>query len=153
MDAWYQTASGKPARLLIAHADPQLRSLLASRFVNSGWVVHQFEDGNQLLDWLSDDLLFHGGPGGSDLIVADIRLPGRTGHELLEDLRRAGWSTPFILTVKGRSPYPASKIREFKRAVVFEAPFEIYDLVTASYYLLDRAPVEEDRRAVPRRTP
>jgi DNA-binding response OmpR family regulator len=153
MDAWNHLASGQPARLLIAHTDPQLRSLLASQFGHNGWVVHQFEDGKKLLDWLSDDLLHHGGPGRSDLIVADVRLPGRKGHELLADLRLAGWSTPFILTTKARSRYPAAKIRKHKRAFVFEAPFEIDDLVTASYYLLDRAPVDGDRRAVPRRSP
>ena len=153
MDAWNHLASGKSARLLIAHTDPQLRSLLASQFGHNGWVVHQFEDGNQLLDWLSDDLLYSGEPGRSDVIVADIRLPGRKGHELLVDLRRAGWSIPFILTAKGRSRYPASKIRKYQRVFVFEAPFEIDDVVTASYYLLDRVPVEVDRRAVPRRSP
>ena len=146
-------ASGKSARLLIAHTDPQLRSLLASQFGHNGWVVHQFEDGNQLIDWLSDDLLFRGAPGRSDLIVADTRLPGRKGHELLADLRRAGWSIPFILTAKRRSRYPAAKIRNYKRAFVFEAPFEIDDLVTASYYLLDRMPAQGDRRANPRRSP
>lgn len=153
MDTWNHSASVKSARLLVAHTDPQLRSLLASQFGHNGWVVHQFKDGNELLDWLSDDLLYRGEPGRSDLIVADVRLPGRRGHELLADLRRAGWSIPFILTARGRSRYPASKIRKYKRAFVFEAPFEIDDLITASYYLLDRASVDGDRRAVPRRSP
>ncbi len=153
MHAWNQLYAGRPARLLIAHTDPQLRSQLASQFGHNGWVVHQFEDGNQLLDWLSEDLLFHGEPGNSDLIVADMRLPGRNGHELLADLRSAGWSIPFILTSGKRSQYPADEIRKYPRALVFEAPFEIYDLVTASYYLLERTPVEAESRAVPARAP
>jgi CheY-like chemotaxis protein len=153
MYAWNHWVSGEPARLLIAHTDPRLRSQLASQFGHNGWVVHQFEDGNQLLDWLSDDLLFNGGPGKSDLIVADVRLPGRNGHELLADLRRAGWSIPFILTSKKEFRNPTAEIQRYPRAFVFEAPFEIYDLVTASYYLLDQTPVEANCRAVPARAP
>jgi DNA-binding response OmpR family regulator len=137
LGANYRLAFQRSERLLLAHADQQLRLRLASHFGRDGWAVHLFEDGIGLLKWLADDLLINGESARSDLIIVDISLPGRNGIELLADLRHSGWATPFILTARAGSRYPSARIRNYSRVFVFEAPFDVEDILTASYYLVD----------------
>jgi DNA-binding response OmpR family regulator len=129
----------RPARLLLAHPDPDQRLNLSMGLRRSEWGIQQFSDAGELLEWLANDVIENGGPGSSDLIIMDARLPGRRGIRLLADLRRAGWSTPVVLLAENGIRNLTYKAKMYGNAFVFKTPFDVCDLHTAVVYLLDRA--------------
>lgn len=133
------TPPTSPSRLLLAHPDHRTRLELIGGLRSGGWTIHEFADAGELLEWIAGDVIDNGGPGPTDLIIMDARLPGRKGVRLLSDLRRANWSTPVVLLAETGMSDLAVKAHVFGNALVFEAPFEMYDLHTAVGYLLDRA--------------
>src|SRR5207253_9641710 len=64
-----------PAMLLIADDDPGLRESLERTLTREGYRVILASDGNAALERLQ--------AGGIDLVLTDLKMPGRTGIELL----------------------------------------------------------------------
>ncbi|RKH68521.1 response regulator [Corallococcus llansteffanensis] len=87
----------RPVRILVAEDDDAMRALLVRTLRRAGYVVVEVEDGFELGDYLA----MMRGQGGTlaplDLIVSDVRMPGRTGLEALERLRDQGVSCPVLL--------------------------------------------------------
>ncbi|RKG97623.1 response regulator [Corallococcus sp. CA053C] len=90
-------AAPRPVRILVAEDDDAMRALLVRTLSRAGYVVVEVEDGYELGDYLA----MMRGQGGTlaplDLIVSDVRMPGRTGLEALERLRDQGVSCPVLL--------------------------------------------------------
>ena len=90
-------AAQRPVRILVAEDDDAMRALLVRTLSRAGYVVVEVEDGYELGDYLA----MMRGQGGTlaplDLIVSDVRMPGRTGLEALERLRDQGVSCPVLL--------------------------------------------------------
>ncbi len=76
-------------RVLVAEDDPGLRSVLERGLRRSGYVVDAVADGDRALRYLQ----------GYDyeLAVLDWRLPGRSGLEVLREVRRRGSGVPVLL--------------------------------------------------------
>lgn len=87
----------RPPRILVAEDDDAMRAMLVQTLRRAGYVVVEVEDGFELGDYLA----MMRGQGGTlaplDLIVSDVRMPGRTGLEALERLRDQGVSCPVLL--------------------------------------------------------
>jgi CheY-like chemotaxis protein len=88
-----------PKRLLLAEDDDAMRELLMERLTKDGWHVIETEDGLELLDYLLDCK-----PGGHraalpppDLIISDVRMPGRSALEVVARLRENGFDVPVVL--------------------------------------------------------
>ncbi|HAM02173.1 MAG TPA: DNA-binding response regulator [Acidimicrobiaceae bacterium] len=76
-------------RLLVAEDDPGLRSVLERGLRESGYVVDAVADGTQALEYLrSYDY---------QVAVLDWRMPGASGLEVLQALRRRGSSVPVLM--------------------------------------------------------
>jgi len=125
------------ARLVVAFPNADQRIPLVRAFRHCGCEVYEVSDGNELVEWLGEMLLQNPAKPGPDLIVADMDLPGRQGSMLLSDLRAAGWNTPFILTGSGCHNDSRAQALDCGRVVLFEPEFDVDDLVTAAYFLLD----------------
>lgn len=83
-------------RILLAEDDDDTRSLLARVLVRAGHQVVEMEDGFELSDYL--ELLARGKvPQPPDLILTDVRMPGRTGLELLAQVQAARIGCPVVL--------------------------------------------------------
>ena len=77
-----------PPRILVIDDEPQIRRFLDISLRAQGYAVALADSGTSGLEQLATD--------GADLVILDLGLPDRDGHEVLRELR--GWSTvPVIL--------------------------------------------------------
>lgn len=84
-------------RVVLAEDDDDLRRLMAQRLEEAGLMVVELEDGFELADYL-----WMTRPGGGvllppDLIISDVRMPGRTGLEAIALARELGLRCPVVL--------------------------------------------------------
>ena len=68
-------------KILLVEDDQFISSLLVNRLVKEGFVVTLAKDGNEAEQVLIQEKM------RPDLILLDIILPGKTGFELLEEIR------------------------------------------------------------------
>jgi DNA-binding response OmpR family regulator len=81
-------------RLLLVEDEPALARGLADNFRDEGYDVRVVGRGDEVLAAVKD--------APPDLVVLDIMLPGRSGLDVLRDLRAAGEALPVLmLTAKG----------------------------------------------------
>ncbi|MGD8894911.1 MAG: response regulator transcription factor [Acidobacteriota bacterium] len=81
-------------RILLVEDEPALARGLADNLRDEGYDVRVVARGDQVMDAVRDDR--------PDLIVLDIMLPGRSGLDVLRDLRASGDPVPVLmLTAKG----------------------------------------------------
>ncbi len=130
---------GRPACVLLADDDAEMRRLLARGLRKWGYLVVEAHDGNQLgalLDALVLDAL---GAHHVDVVVADIRMPGPSGIELLAKLRSRDRATPMILMTAFGDPALHAEARRLGASAVFDKPFDLDDLCTAVVNLVSPA--------------
>ena len=82
------------ARLLLVEDEPALARGLADNFRDEGYDVRLVARGDEAIAAMRRER--------PDLLVLDIMLPGRSGLDVLRDLRAAGDTVPvLVLTAKG----------------------------------------------------
>jgi CheY-like chemotaxis protein len=83
--------------VVVAEDDTEMRALLAKVLSRDGYEIVEVRDGAEMLRYLEG--LAGSGPGGAlpDLIVSDIRMPGRTGLDLVAAMHDAHIELPVIL--------------------------------------------------------
>lgn len=81
--------SEKPIRVLLVDDDEAMREALAVRLESWGYDVSTAGDGSEAAD--------RAGTEPPDVIVTDVVLPGMSGLDLLERLRKSGLTCPIIL--------------------------------------------------------
>jgi DNA-binding response OmpR family regulator len=81
-------------RILLVEDEPALARGLADNFLEEGYEVRVAARGDRVTAAVEEER--------PDLIVLDIMLPGRSGLDVLRDLREAGDTVPvLVLTAKG----------------------------------------------------
>lgn len=130
----------RPLRVLIADDDEDLREHLASLLAQRGYQTFEAADGEEVLEWLTvgRDL----GLIAPDVIVLDVRMPGRTGVNLLTELRRAGWHLPIVLMTALVDDEVRDAAIVWGAAAVLQKPFSTDALETVLLnmtWLSDRA--------------
>jgi DNA-binding response OmpR family regulator len=128
----------RPARVLVAEDDLDMRSGIACSLRHDGYEVVEAQDGGELLEEIGDELL-SAHAVRPDLIVSDICMPGNSGLEVLAGLRKAEWQTPVILITALADDETRAKAARLGASAVFVKPFEIDDLRTAVMLTLTRA--------------
>lgn len=116
--------TSRPVSVVLAEDHDELRELLARALEADGALVTAVPDGEAA----SMQLATHDLP---DVLVTDVRMPGRTGIELLRDIRRKGCSIPVVLITGFGDTVDASEVAALGGAVVLEKPFDFDDLRTA----------------------
>jgi DNA-binding response OmpR family regulator len=114
-----------PLRILLAEDDTDMRHLLASGLRREGWEVIEASTGIELLEYIANQLLRPRQEVPVDIIVSDIRMPGATGLEVLEGLRRADWATPVILITAFGDESVHAEARRLGALTVLDKPFSI----------------------------
>ncbi len=94
-----QSDSGSegPPRVLVVEDDADLRAFLTRLLVNDGWAVEAVSDAET-------GLAAAGGPRPFDVVLTDLMLPGRSGLELVAELRKTAATSRIpilILTARG----------------------------------------------------
>jgi DNA-binding response OmpR family regulator len=116
--------------VLLAEDDQAFRQLLASVLAADGYEVVEATDGVSLLAKIEAFLAARDTPD-SFLVVADVRMPGLSGLDVLAILRCANWRTPVILITAFGDEATHAEGRELGAAAVFDKPFDIHALRTA----------------------
>ncbi len=116
--------AGRPARILLAEDDAEMRSMLASALRADGYEVVEAHSGLALLEEIGM-LLFRGEAFPADVIISDERMPGMFGLEVLSGLRQARWPIPFILITGFGDPQIHERASKLGAAAVFDKPFDI----------------------------
>lgn len=85
-------------RVLLIEDEPNIIEAISYILSKDGWTVHTHADGETAMDKVLQ--------GVPDLIILDVMLPGRSGYDILRDLRgRAETAqTPvMMLTARGQA--------------------------------------------------
>ncbi|MDC0746767.1 response regulator [Polyangium mundeleinium] len=120
----------EPLRVVLAEDDLEVRLFLAQALRKDGHTVIEIENGTQLLEFLravSQGALEESPP---DVIVSDIRMPGKSGLDVLASMREVGWRTPFVLTTAFGDAATHARARAAGAFAVFDKPFDVDDLRT-----------------------
>jgi len=117
-----------PTRVLLADDDDEMRVFLASALRRDGYVVEEARDGAQLLARVCS-MLFQSEDGTAvDILVADIRMPGHSGLDVLSIVRGADWAVPIVLITAFGDEDTHAKARQLGANAVLDKPFELTDL-------------------------
>ena len=66
-------------RVLLIEDEPNIIEAISYILSKDGWTVHTHSDGETAMDKVRQ--------GTPDLIILDVMLPGRSGYDILRDLR------------------------------------------------------------------
>lgn len=120
-----EVAAPRPLSILLAEDHPEFRELLARELESDGLLVDCVADGDAALARLLDARF------RPDAVVSDVRMPGKTGIDILRALRGSGLTTPVILLTGFGHCVDRAAIEAFGGAVLLEKPFDVDDLRTA----------------------
>ena len=127
-------------RVLIADDDHDLREQLASLLARRGYDTWEASSGEEVVDWLHVGREL--GLTPPDVVVLDVRMPCRSGVDLLGELRRAGWHVPIVLMTAHVDAEVSDAAVVWGAAAVLEKPFSTDVLETVLLnvaHLSDRA--------------
>jgi DNA-binding response OmpR family regulator len=135
----------RPARIIVAEDDREMRRLVADSLREDGYEVHEVADGAELMVRLEDAFFLNRTPP-IDLFVTDIRMPGHTVMHIVSSLRGAGVHVPgVIITAFGNT-----ETRDQAAALgaeLLEKPFKMGALRALVRYLLRQRFTESDRHS------
>ncbi len=114
--------------VLLAEDDLPFRRLIASVLEEDGYEVLEAGDGLGLLANIEATLTVRREQAESFLVVADVRMPGLSGLDVLAILRCANWRTPVILITAFGDEATHAEGRELGAAAVFDKPFDVDQL-------------------------
>ena len=115
----------KPARILLAEDDDEMRQLLARALRNGQHTVIDCCNGLELLECVVA-ATEHRGQIALDLIISDISMPYVTGLEALKELREARKLTiPIVLITACGSDEMHGLARRLGAAAVIDKPFDL----------------------------
>lgn len=130
-------ASQRHARVLLAEDDFEMRRLLSLTLTRAGFDLVQVSSGDEALDRIADQLIEESDQ--FDIVVADVRMPGCTGLDLLACLRHFDWHTPVILITAFGTAETHEEARRLGAFAVFDKPFDLDDLENAVVSAAPRA--------------
>ena len=133
--------------VLLAEDDDELRRLLARKLRRQGCDVVEARTGTQLVELVVEHTVQ---PIALDqrpasLVISDLRMPGRSGLDVLRLLRRANVRVPVILMTGFGSREVHDEALMLGAAAVFDKPVDLDDLTAAACQLL----LDADADAVP----
>jgi DNA-binding NtrC family response regulator len=129
-------------RLLVVDDDSAMRALLASLFEQKGYPVEEAASADEALERARE--------AEFDAVLSDIKMPGKTGIEMVGELRRIRPDTPVVLMTAFGSIDSAV---EAMRAGAFDyitKPFEPEAVLLTVERALERRALEEENRRLRR---
>jgi len=120
-----RTQTAPPLSILLAEDHAEFRELLARELEVDGLLIDCVADGEAAINRVLEARF------RPDAVVSDIRMPGRTGIDLLKGIRAAGLTIPVILITGFGQSAKQGEVEKFGGAVLLEKPFDIDDLRTA----------------------
>ena len=120
-------------RVLLIEDEPNIIEAISFILSRDGWTVHTHEDGETAMDKVRTQ--------PPDLVILDVMLPGRSGFDILRDIREAEASKNLpvmMLTARGQTkdrdlalrlganhfmtkPFSNQDVRDYVRKLMEEA--------------------------------
>jgi len=128
--------------LLVVDDDLAMREMLASLFVERGFAVQQASSADEALECLRDVEY--------DVVLSDIKMPGRSGIEMVGEIREMRPETPVVLMTAFGS---IDSVIESMRAGAFDyitKPFEAEAVMLTIDRAIERRVLEEENRRLRR---
>jgi DNA-binding response OmpR family regulator len=112
--------SGTPLRCLVADDEPQIGSLLRDILSRQGYVVDFVADGESASRKLASE--------DYALLISDLMMPGKTGVELVRELRARKNDLPVVLMASFLSDEALSACSKIEHLAFLQKPFSLGDL-------------------------
>jgi len=128
--------------LLVVDDDLAMREMLASLFMERGFAVQQAASADEALECLRDVEY--------DVVLSDIKMPGRSGIEMVGEIREMRPEIPVVLMTAFGS---IDSVIEAMRAGAFDyitKPFEAESVMITVDRALERRALEEENRRLRR---
>ncbi|MGO9082731.1 MAG: response regulator transcription factor [Streptosporangiaceae bacterium] len=109
------------SRILIAEDEPLVADFVARALAAEGYATAHAADGDQALTMARS--------GQSDLMLLDLGLPGRDGHQVLAELRRQGSGLPVIVVSASGSRAEIATALRGGADDYLSKPFQLADLI------------------------
>jgi DNA-binding response OmpR family regulator len=138
------TSSDRPAHIVVAEDDPEMRGLVAQSLRRDSHQVSEVGDGARLLVRIGRQYRLPAPDDTIDLIVTDLRMPLITGLAILRGLRAAHCATPVILMTAFGDDEVRREAAELG-AVLLDKPFAMAELRAQALELLERVRSPEGR--------
>jgi DNA-binding NtrC family response regulator len=133
---------GVARRLLVVDDDAAMREMLASLFREHGYAVEEARSADQALERAAEVEF--------DAVLSDVRMPGRSGIELVGELRRLRPETPVVLMTAFGSIDAAVEAMRAGALDYITKPFEPDDVLLTLERALERRALEEENRRLRR---
>jgi len=123
--------NGELYKIAVVEDNDLIRNMIKVNLDKKGFLTRGFPDAESLLEKSKKELY--------DLLVLDIMLPGMTGLELLQEIRKNGLDTPVLmLTIKGEIQYKIGAL-DMGADDYLVKPFNIEELLARIKALLRRS--------------
>lgn len=119
---------GHATKILVAEDDPDMRRLIVTMLKHLGYDIAEVNSGTALLAYLGSVLMAPGEYGIVDLLIADVRMPGLSGLDVLAGLRAAGWDLPVILLTAFGDESVHLRAQRLGALAMFDKPFDLASL-------------------------
>jgi DNA-binding NtrC family response regulator len=122
-------------RVLVAEDDREMRRLLVSTLRRERCEVIEVGTGSQLWEIISSAEFGTRPDASVDLIISDVRMPGKSGLEVLSVLHASHRATPVILITGFGDIETHAEAQRLGALAVFNKPFDLDDLRTIVVHL------------------
>jgi two-component system, OmpR family, copper resistance phosphate regulon response regulator CusR len=117
--------------ILVVEDDPRVGAVLEQGLQEEGFRVDRVYDGEQAIARASS--------GDYNLVLLDFMLPGKSGPEVAQALRRAGRLTPILMLTARDAPEDLQHARECGVNEVMGKPFRFGELLDRIQSLIEAA--------------
>jgi DNA-binding NtrC family response regulator len=133
----------RKAHLLLVDDDPNTLASLSRAFRLAGHEATVCDNANRAVELLRNDTF--------DLILSDVVMPGKSGMELLDELKKAGLKTPVVLISGQANIEMAVKATKLGALDFLEKPLSTDKLLVTVENALRLTRLEEENRELRRR--
>jgi DNA-binding response OmpR family regulator len=128
---------GQAHHVVVAEDDPDLRATLAAALRERGCDVSECRTGIELVDLLTSCLI-GARRRAVDLVIADVRLPGISGLDVLGAVRRLATPPPTILITSFGDARARAQARRRGALAMFDKPVDVERLLARGTEVLRR---------------
>jgi DNA-binding NtrC family response regulator len=118
-----QDHAPKRLQVLLAEDDDELRAALTELLESEGCDVIAVRSGSASLEHLGAALLLDRDRAPIDMILADVRMPGISGLQLLEGVRARGWQIPVVVMSAFGDPRTRAEAEALGATAFLDKPF------------------------------
>jgi CheY-like chemotaxis protein len=127
-------------RILVAEDDDEMRNMLSVTLERAGYQVVPLEDGAELSDYLELINPRSTRSHQPDLVLTDMKMPGRSGLDVVRQARKVGLSCPVVLLSGFADADLLKETEGLGETVLLSKPIEVEMLLAVIRRLLSPGP-------------